>query len=283
MTKTQTWQIVLVSTGLVLGLVFLVADNYPAGLFPNPEAPIDPQGSAAILAFIAAAAVGIERIIETFWTVAGQAANNTRWPLGKLGGEFEEFVENMDRNLQPFHNRVDEAVDFLENEGKDVNARLLDARERIGELKASMSELRALGPYNPRARDAAATSSRLIGRLESQFPDLQKNAQDFNSVVEKLDSFIDSFKDNPARRLISIYAGASIGVLVAGFLGLDLVEAILGDAPFGDNSPRLLESLPNLGTAFTGVVMGLGASPTHEVIRTLQEIKKERKTENKAL
>lgn len=291
MTKRQAWRIVIISTALVLALAFLVALSRPTGfpdwlptwlrIFSNPNAP-DSQAAAAILAFIAAAAVGIERVIETFWTVAGHAADNKRWPLGKLGKNFAKRVNDMNKKLKPFQKSVDEAITDAVSAGQEVSARLLDARKKVDEIKASISELRALGPYNPRARDAAAASSRLIGHLESQFPTLQNHAQNFNSVVGGLDNFIDSFKDNPARRLLSIYAGAFIGLLVAGILGLDLIEAILGDTPFGKKS-WLLKTFPNLGTAFTGLVMGLGASPTHEVIRTLQEIKKERKTENKAL
>jgi|SRR4028118_214815 hypothetical protein len=48
------------------------------------------------------------------------------------------------------------------------------------------------------------------------------------------------------------------------------------------NQPWLDSAPPNLGATVTGLAMGLGASPTHELIRTLQETKKNRKAENNA-
>ena len=48
------------------------------------------------------------------------------------------------------------------------------------------------------------------------------------------------------------------------------------------NQPGLESALPNLGATVTGLAVGLGASPTHELIRTLQETKKNRKAENNA-
>ena len=50
----------------------------------------------------------------------------------------------------------------------------------------------------------------------------------------------------------------------------------------GDNQPWWDNAFPNLGAAVTGLVMGLGATPTHELIKTLQETKKNRKAENNA-
>jgi hypothetical protein len=131
---------------------------------------------------------------------------------------------------------------------------------------------------------AAAAASRGIGYLEGQYPDLQGRAQGFNSAVSQVDEFLNSFNDNPARRLISIYVGAFFGLLLAGVLGLDLIGATLGEDPFGteNKQPWWDKILPNLGAAVTGLVMGLGASPTHELIKTLQETKKARKAENNA-
>jgi hypothetical protein len=37
---------------------------------------------------------------------------------------------------------------------------------------------------------------------------------------------------------------------------------------------------PYWGVAITGLVMGLGSNPTHEVIRAIQEVKKSRKSGN---
>lgn len=283
MTKAQTWWLVIISTTLVLGLALLVASGSNVGLFPEPTVP-GQEASAAILAFVTATAVGIERVIETFWTVAGQTTNNTRWPLTVVTGRVEGLVSNMNENLRPFLERVQEGVDRAENASEQVSEELRTAKKRIEEIKGHMSEMQALAPNNPRVRAAAAAASRGIGYLEGQYPDLQERAQGFNSAVSQVDEFLNSFNDNPARRLISIYVGAFFGLLLAGVLGLDLIGATLGEDPFGSGNgqPWWNNVLPNLGAAATGLVMGLGASPTHELIKTLQETKKARKAENNA-
>jgi len=279
----QTWSLVIVSTILVLGLAILVASGSKAGLFPEPT-DLSPEASAAILALVTSTAVGIERVIETFWTIAGQATNNTRWPLTVVAGRLEGLVSDMNESLEPFVKEVQEGVESAQNAGEQVTEELKTARKRIEDIKGQMSELQALAPNNPRVRSAAAAASRGIGYLEGQYPGLRQTAQGFNRAVSQVDDFLNSFNDNPARRLISIYLGAFIGLLVAGVLGLDLIGATLGEDPFGTgpDQPWWDEALPNLGAAATGLVMGLGASPTHELIKTLQETKKARKAENNA-
>jgi hypothetical protein len=158
------------------------------------------------------------------------------------------------------------------------------AKETYDDIKANLRELQALAPENPRARAAAAAAARGIGYLEGAYPDLQHRAQSFNDAVSRVDELLNQVNDNPARRLISILVGAFLGLLVAGILGLDVIGATLGENPWGTGAdqPWLDHALPNLGAAVTGLVMGLGATPTHELIKTLQETKKNRKAENNA-
>ena len=283
MTKGKTWAIVIISTLAILLLAVLISLSgiVSSGwlkIFPNPNIS-DPTASAAILALITGAAVGIERILETFWTIVGQIAN-TRWPLRlrTVGEQIDGFVVDMNRNLKPFEDRVQELVSPLRDAGDEIPENLQTAQRHLGEIKANMSEFEALYPYNPRAREAAAAASRGLGYLEGQIPSLRANARAFNTALGQLDDFLSSFSDNPARRLMSIYAGAFLGLLFAGILGLDVIEATLGTG-YLDNT---VFAKSNLGTAFTGLIMGLGATPTHEVIKTLQEVKKGRKAENKA-
>jgi len=90
-----------------------------------------------------------------------------------------------------------------------------------------------------------------------------------------------TFKDNPGRRLISICAGAILGLIAAWALGLDAFQAAY-QAPPGD----VVGGVPpqwQWGIAVTGLLMGLGSTPTHEVIKLVQEVKKSRKTGNREL
>src|SRR5207244_2208268 len=104
-------------------------------------------------------------------------------------------------------------------------------------------------------------------------------------AVSGLTDFVATFKDNPGRRLYSVLLGVVIGVLVAAVFGLDLFAAIQS-APVAAGAPAvksgsLFDPLPSLGIAVTGLVMGLGSNPTHEVIRAIQEFKKAKKAENR--
>jgi hypothetical protein len=73
----RAWALVAGFTILVLILALLVALGSEIGVFPEPT-DLNTDASAAILALVGAAAIGIERIIETLWTMLGQATGNQR-------------------------------------------------------------------------------------------------------------------------------------------------------------------------------------------------------------
>ena len=68
--------------------------------------------------------------------------------------------------------------------------------------------------------------------------------------------------------------------MVAGLLSLDLFGTVLG-GPTAVSIAGIVELHP--GVALTGILVGLGSSPTHEVVRLLTEIKKNRRAENERL
>jgi hypothetical protein len=71
--------------------------------------------------------------------------------------------------------------------------------------------------------------------------------------------------------LSSLLLGAAVGAAVAGFVGVNLFAAIV------DGGPALLND--KLGVLLTGLVAGLGSSPTHELVKSLQANKKARQLE----
>jgi hypothetical protein len=279
----RAWGIVVGATILVLILALLVALGSEIGLFPEPT-DLGTDTSAAMLALVGTAAIGIERILETLWTTLGQTTGNQRWPLNLVGAEVSRLVTTMNEDLKPFLQKVQEGIDEAGGAAEAATDQLRVAKETYDDIKANLRELQALAPENPRARAAAAAAARGIGYLEGAYPDLQHRAQSFNDAVSRVDELLNQVNDNPARRLISILVGAFLGLLVAGILGLDVIGATLGENPWGTGAdqPWLDHALPNLGAAVTGLVMGLGATPTHELIKTLQETKKNRKAENNA-
>jgi hypothetical protein len=94
-------------------------------------------------------------------------------------------------------------------------------------------------------------------------------------ILDDIGQFLKTFKDNPGRRILSIEFGVLVGVVVAEVVGLDIFTAILSAVNANQSVPTTF-----LGVLATGIVIGLGANPTHEVIRVLQEYKISRKAAN---
>jgi hypothetical protein len=106
-------------------------------------------------------------------------------------------------------------------------------------------------------------------------------------AVDSVGSFIATFKDNPGKRLLSLELGALAGLAVAGMLGVDLFKAVLSPDSKTDivfNWPTSIDGIwnwivtaPFVGVATTGLLLGLGSNPTHEVIGALQQYKIDKK------
>jgi hypothetical protein len=106
-------------------------------------------------------------------------------------------------------------------------------------------------------------------------------------AVDSVGSFIATFKDNPGKRLLSLELGALAGLAIAGLLGVDVFKAVLSpdaktDIAFTwptsiDGVWNWIVSAPFFGVAATGLLLGLGSNPTHEVIGALQQYKIDKK------
>ncbi len=87
-----------------------------------------------------------------------------------------------------------------------------------------------------------------------------------------------AFSENPARKLMSLMIGATLGVIVAGFMGLNLFLAVSVQVAEDASDPGEQEQdvaaaatdgflYGTAGILLTGIVVGLGASPTHAIIK----------------
>jgi hypothetical protein len=76
---------------------------------------------------------------------------------------------------------------------------------------------------------------------------------------------------------MSLYAGAVLGLVAAAVLGLDAIQAVFGGVPSGLLAGKAYAWLPGIGAAVTGLAMGAGATPTHELIKALKEAKERNK------
>jgi hypothetical protein len=92
------------------------------------------------------------------------------------------------------------------------------------------------------------------------------------TALSGLGDFLGTFKDNPGRRLLSIQIGLLAGLFVAAVGGLDVIAGVQNQGATAALAPATVG-----GIVFTGLLMGLGSSPTHEVISTLQQYKQQGK------
>lgn len=300
--------------GLTLALLAAVVAVY---LFA-PAANARFKDAAAALAFITGAAVAIERVIEGFWTFVGGVSSGY-WPLKHIREQVNQMEDDLDAALATV---VADATTALQAAGKsaqEVSAAAVDLNAQLAKTQAGLQKVRTLAPDGQRAQMLATLAARNLAYVQGRYPEAKAVAAAAGTTIDGLQDFVASFKDNPGRRMISLYLGAMLGLGVAGSFGLDVVEAAMQAPPQAEvpaaappAAPPLVpaaaetvavavvqpvahrdtaaigtrSSKPSRGKRWqiilTGLIMGLGSSPTHEVIRAIQEYKKSRKGINVA-
>jgi hypothetical protein len=231
--------------------------------------------SMATVSFITGAALGIERTIETMWTTLGGVLG-TYWPLNVINKQVETLTGELDNSLKPFHEQAIKKIEEIKQAGnltQEQLRKLEDAPADIDRLKKRFDELQKLAPGNQRVQLLAAAASQNVSYLTEKYGDLlgdlKEAAKVADTAIDGIQNFIATFKDNPGRRLISIYLGAILGLVIAGLFSLDLFKAL-----------GVVNHYKNLPIILTGILIGLGSGPTHEVIRVIQEFKESRKGKN---
>ncbi len=263
----------------VMGLgVALIALASVAAAVLGPKELAVFESSAAALTLIGGAAVMIERVIEIFWTVMGGLVG-TFWPLAPVTRQVRTFVAQLDESLKPFHETALTELQSIVAQKGQFSSEAQKAADEIQVLKQRFDELRKNAPDNERAQLIAAAAAQHVAYFEKKYkhllPDLSAAAGVADLAINGLQNFLASFKDNPGRRLLSLFMGAALGLLLADALGLDMIQAAL-------DVPREEQRFSQLNVILTGLVIGLGSSPTHEVVKAIQEYKKSLKGTNVA-
>jgi hypothetical protein len=268
----------VIGAGLVLAVVGAIV---VAAISPDPN--VTPESAAGVLALVTAGAVAIERILEAFWTLVG--LKNDWWPMSAIKKSVDDFTAGVNKQLANDFANVEGFVKELQKAGKVTADRMTEIKADIERLRTTtvdnLETLARNAPANQRLQFAAASADRALNFLESKYPELQRATFVTGRSLDIAADFVATFKDNPGRRLISISFGAILGLIAAWALGLDAFQAAYQAPPgavIGGASPQW-----QWGVALTGLLMGLGATPTHEVIKLVQEVKKSRKTSNREL
>jgi len=271
MTQQQT------NTFLLWAGIALLSGIIVFGFIPAEPNKGFANNAGTVLTFITLTSVGIERVLEGFWTFIG-LTKGTFWPFNALSLQIANLSSEVDNTLKSFYDQLTLVVEEAKKANDLTDQQYNNAIKQISELQTSVGQIKTLAPGSSQATAIASAASQLIGTLQKQYPTLNTLATFANESISSLANSIVTPADNLGRRFISLFLGVALGLLLAGVLRLDLVSAIfqssIGGFPF------------NLkfywGITFTGVVIGLGSNPTHEVIRVLQEYKNNLKTQNPA-
>lgn len=314
-TQFQIPELLSWSAALLLALLILAGAFAAVALTVNlpttPTTTAQQLSAASALALITAAAVAIERVIEAIWTFVGLTFGS--WaPLSSVGSMIKDLISKSNATLASYQEKAKRLVDEIDEQVKNAEALLAEAQKQLKDLQgtsdppsaaltdaqqevaraweklrdlqkvkdnkeeisSALMKLPSVQPQDVRStQDAMLHATQLSGAiayLQKALPQFQAHAALAEQSVATLSSFVDSFKDNPARRLISIYIGALFGLVIAGAMQLDVLQAVLEPT----------KAVTGIGVAFTGILIGLGANPTHQVIRLLEEFKKSQKGKN---
>lgn len=272
MNKNRT--IVITFSAFVLAIIFGIIANWLIPTTDKGEVISHAfEDAATALAFIGAAAIGIERFMEGGWNIMSHM-KDTFWPLNKVSEQMESLIDNLDTALTCFKEQAVNEVHALKSNAKDLKEKLEKAEDDLKTFKDQFDEIKKYTKNTQRVQLLTSVASQQISSFNNTYGDILAGINTTEPVaknaVSAVENFLSSFNDNPGKRLISVFAGSIIGMLVAGYFGLDVFEATLGD-PSGH---------PRVAILLTGLIIGLGANPTHDVIRALQEFKKAQKSES---
>lgn len=259
MTQGETLRIAGIATALlavVVVVVWIAADDTTGGA----------ANAAATLALIGFTAVAIERVIETGWTVFGGVLGSY-WPLKQVSKQVDALVTQLNAALEPLQDDIGGAMNGVSAAANAVAASKATANAVLGQLTAQLKQLEGEPRGNQRARAISRVAARYVEQAKVIMGEAAPAIAPVQSALDALQGEVDSLTDNPGRRLISLYLGVILGIGVAYAFDLNLFHAALAGGATGEKYLIL-----------TGVVIGLGSNPTHELIRAIQEYKKSQKS-----
>jgi hypothetical protein len=219
MTPRKTHRFMLVAV-----ILFLVSFGVVAQFSKPLSAGI--VDSAAALTIIAACAVGVERAIETFWTYIG-LTQGSWWPLGPVREQLDGLISGLDASFEPFYQEAHATMQSLQQAETWAQDKLEAAAKDLDKIKKHVDELRQLPIDSQRVQLIAASASRSVEYFSKKYPEIKDAAELASFGIKGVDDFVATFKDNPGRRLISLFAGSIAGLVIAGVIGLDVFQAVL--------------------------------------------------------
>ncbi len=221
------------------------------------------------LGLITLVAIGIERVLEGLWTFV-DLTKNSFWPLN-ITRFIDNFSIELTAHIEPAVNKIDEFIGKADETLKDAPEEIENYKNKLTNLKTQLIAMQKL-TENAQAVDKARTSIvTTLNQLEGQYDKVGPVVAGAQTVVDDLENYIATIKGNPGRKLVCVFFGAYVGLIAAWIFNLDVFLATTGVA-----APSMVY-LGGWRVAFTGILVGLGAGPTHELIRAIQEFKNSHK------
>src|SRR5579864_308163 len=249
------WYLLVLAVGVVAVLVL-------AYFVVSTRRPLDTSNASAapgVLALVTALAVGIERLLEAFWSLVDRIAPNPSWPFSSDAQLLTKFADQLTRYVKTPLTQADQRVQQAKA-GTQPLPGDLDAiqAEVTGLLKSVDVVLK--GQPSPTSSQSILQLQMGLTRIQADVPALKADLNAGIAALDGLSGILDSILTNPGRKIMSLFGGALIGLGVVGWLGLDLISAALGHKPPASWDWAL---------AITGIVVGLGSNPTHELINAI--------------
>jgi hypothetical protein len=263
------------------GLGLLMAACAVIGFIVAPRSNAGLPDQASVLSLAAMAAVGIERLLELIWATLGSSLGGW-WPLKPVVQAFSTVETQTNALLGPIltdtQNELQKAkveVGKVNGDTSQIDAALAQITDGQTEFQKQLEAAQSLAPGSERLALLAKVAASANGALSSAVTttgaisaEVQRRLSEAQQAIDVALTVAQSFSDNPARRIASILIGGSLGMLAAALLGLNIFSAVLGT--------QAGYLYAGLGVILTGFVIGLGSSPTHEVVKALQNYKEAR-------
>src|SRR5262249_42860156 len=138
----------------------------------------------------------------------------------QLDAVLKEYFDNATAMAQA----VTRNVADIEAERQHITSELARVYKRNQALRR---DLALLAPDRQHVQLLAASAVNAVSYVERLLPEAQSEAAIAMQAITGVTDFVETFKENPGRRLISIFAGAAIGLPLAWSLGLDVFQAVL--------------------------------------------------------
>lgn len=257
--------VLIVGPLLVLGFATLELQ------FGRPLAAVG-ASAAAILALVSALSVGIERVLEGFWTLVDTLSSNPKNIFYVDAKALETFAKHFDAVVRPPLEKARTALATVDAGAVKVKADKPKVQAKVDDLLTQVNAVMA-NQQSPKAWPALGDLQAGLQGVSNMLNSgkVQTDLQAAVTGVDALSNLGSSLAQNPGRKLLSLLAGSVMGLGATWVLGLDAIHAALGTKPlsFVLGSPATWP----WGMVFTGLVVGLGSNPTHELIGALQAYK----------